>query len=41
MSRAKKTAEEILPMLSKDELDQIKGLVIRKWGDSLYLSDIA
>jgi ATP-dependent DNA helicase RecG len=41
MSRAKKTAEEILPKLSKDELDQIKGLVIRKWGDSLYLSDIA
>jgi len=41
MSRAKKTAEEILPKLSKDELDQIKGLVIRKWGDSLHLSDIA
>jgi ATP-dependent DNA helicase RecG len=41
MSRAKKTAEEILPKLSKDELDQIKGLVIRKWRDSLYLSDIA
>jgi ATP-dependent DNA helicase RecG len=41
MSMAKKTAEEILPKLSKDELDQIKGLVIRKWGDSLHLSDIA
>jgi ATP-dependent DNA helicase RecG len=41
MSRAKKTAEEILPKLSKDELDQIKSLVIRKWGDSLHLSDIA
>ena len=41
MSRAKKTAEEILPKLSKDELNQIKGLVIRKWGDSLHLSDIA
>ena len=41
MGRAKKTAEEILPKLSKDELDQIKGLVIRKWGDSLHLSDIA
>ena len=41
MSSAKKTAEEILPKLSKDELNQIKGLVIRKWGDSLHLSDIA
>jgi len=41
MSRAKKTAEEILPKLSKDELDQIKSLVVRKWEDSLHLSDIA
>jgi ATP-dependent DNA helicase RecG len=41
MSRAKNTAEEVLSELSKSELNQIKTLAIRKWGDSLHLSDIA
>lgn len=41
MTMAKKTAEEILPGLTKDELAQINNRVVRKWGDSLHLSDIA
>lgn len=41
MSSARKAAEEILPKLSKNELNQIENRVVEKWGDSLHLSGIA
>lgn len=41
MSSARKAAEEIIPMLSAEELVQIEKQVTKKWGDSARLSDIA
>jgi ATP-dependent DNA helicase RecG len=41
MSNARKTAEEVLPRLAKNELKQIERRVVQKWGDSIHLSDIA
>jgi ATP-dependent DNA helicase RecG len=41
MSNARKAAEEIVSRLSKKELTHTEERVIRKWGDSVHLSDIA